>query len=85
MFCEIVLYTYFVFRQAMGLFEYGRYRNLAVGIMNLVLTIVLAKRMGLTGVFLATIVSHLSVESIVYPKYVFKYGFKTEYRAEQVR
>ncbi|MCI9380201.1 MAG: hypothetical protein HFG88_04060 [Dorea sp.] len=78
MFLGIVLTNCYVFREAMGLFEYGRYRNLICGICNLVLTIVMAKTIGTIGVFLSTVISVLFFAEFVFPKIVFRYGFESQ-------
>lgn len=75
MFQAAVLNCCFVFRESMGLFQYGRYRNLANGFCNLILTVILAKKMGILGVFLATAVSAFMFSEFVFPKIVFQYGF----------
>lgn len=65
----------FVFRETMGLFKYGRYRQLAGGILNIILDIILGKLWGITGVFAATVISQLIFTVFQFPKIVYKYGF----------
>lgn len=78
MFLGIVLTNCYVFREAMGLFQYGKYRNLLCGICNLVLTVVMAKTIGIVGVFLSTIISTLVFAEFVFPNIVFRYGFENQ-------
>lgn len=86
LFSITILNSCFVFREAMGLFQYGRYRNLLCGICNLVLTFSMANWIGIQGVFLSSIISSLLLAEFAFPKIIFRYGFKTK-RAwkEQVR
>lgn len=83
MFLVASLTTCFAFRESMGLFKYGKYRNLIAGIVNFVLTIILTKLIGITGVFLASSIACLCIAYFVFPKIIFKYGFQVEHRKEQ--
>lgn len=65
-----------VFRDAMGLFYKDRYRPIAETIINLVVSIILAKRIGITGIFLGTIISGLLTSFWLEPYILFRYGFK---------
>lgn len=86
MFNVTVLNSCFVFREAMGLFQYGKYRNFLCGLCNLVLTFVMANWIGIKGVFLSTIISTLVLAEFVFPKIVFKYGFNEQNAwKEQIR
>lgn len=74
-FIAAALNIIFMYRETMGLFEYGKYRQLAAGIINIILSIILAKYWGVFGVFLATLISSLLVGVFPYPKIIYKYGF----------
>lgn len=81
---SIVLVFYFngtrkvtlLFRDAMGIFWYDRYKPIFEAIINLVVSIVLVKSMGIVGVFIGTIVSTLTTSLWVEPYVLYKWGFK---------
>lgn len=64
------------FRQAMGLFVYGKYKPIASVIVNLVSSVILAKQYGLIGVFIGTSITRIFVDIWFDPYIVHKYGFK---------
>ena len=64
------------FRDAMGLFWHDRYKPVAEAIINLVVSICLAKKMGITGVFIGTFVSNMMTGFWVEPFILYKYKFK---------
>ncbi|MBQ2986545.1 MAG: sugar translocase [Tyzzerella sp.] len=64
------------FRNAYGLFYEGRYRPIFMIIINISSSIVLAKIMGVTGIFIGTLLSRLLTVGIFDPYIVFKYGLK---------
>ncbi len=68
------------FREALGLYWYDRYKPLAESLINLVISIVLAYKFGLVGVFAGTIVSSVTVCCWIEPLVLYKYGFKTSSR-----
>ena len=51
----------YIFRQATGLFVVGKYRPVASVISNLVLSLIMVRSMGIGGVFLASIISRMSI------------------------
>lgn len=65
-----------IFRDAMGLFWYDRYKPILEIIVNLVVSIILVQFIGISGVFLGTIVSSIGVCCWIEPYVLFKYGFK---------
>lgn len=64
------------FRNAYGLFYEGRYRPVCMIIINLVSSIILAKYIGITGIFIGTLLSRVLTVGIFDPFIVFKYGLK---------
>ncbi|RDU24783.1 lipopolysaccharide biosynthesis protein [Anaerosacchariphilus polymeriproducens] len=64
------------FRQAMGLFVYGKYKPLVSVVVNLVSSVILAKQYGLIGVFIGTSITRIFVDIWFDPYIVHKYGFK---------
>ena len=51
----------YIFRQTTGLFVVGKYRPVASVISNLVLSLIMVRTMGIGGVFLASIISRMSI------------------------
>lgn len=68
-------YPAFVFRTTMGYFNQVKNVYICSAFINLVLSIVMGKLMGLAGVFLATSISRLVSTEVSDGIYVFKYGF----------
>lgn len=63
------------FRDALGLFWYDRYKPLLESVINLVVSIMLGKYYGITGILLGTMVSTLSTCFWIEPYVLYKYGF----------
>lgn len=67
----------FTYRNAAGEFNHYRYAPVVSAIVNIVLSILFAKIMGLGGIFLATIVSRAISAGWIDPLIVYKYIFKS--------
>lgn len=65
----------YIFRQATGLFVVGKYRPLASVISNLVLSLIMVRTMGIGGVFLASIISRMTLAWWYDAWIVYKKGF----------
>lgn len=85
------LYTYgmqnaiWTYRNTLGLFENGKYLALFTGIINVVLSIILGKIYGVTGILFATFLARL-VTNIWYDPYsIFKYGFDEKVKSYFIR
>ena len=63
------------FRTANGLFVQGKYRPLIMAILNIVISIVLVKQIGLIGVFLGTLLSRVFTLMWYDPLLVYKKAF----------
>ncbi|MGN0707573.1 MAG: lipopolysaccharide biosynthesis protein [Faecalibacterium sp.] len=70
------LYATWVFKDAKGLFVYGRYIQLVSGFANLALSILLAKMFGIVGVYFASLATNLVIAVPPFTHYLYKYGFK---------
>ncbi|MDE6024411.1 MAG: oligosaccharide flippase family protein [Lachnospiraceae bacterium] len=68
--------TVLTFRDATGIFWYDRYKPLIESVCNLVFSIPLAIKYGISGVLLGTILSTILVPLWVEPYVLFKYYFK---------
>lgn len=64
-----------MFRTAMGLFWYGRWRPLWSVIINLTSSIILCNLFGIAGVFIGTLISTIAVLFWYDPLVIHKYGF----------
>ncbi len=63
------------FRDSMGLFLHAKYRPLVGAVINLVLSVVLVKPLGITGIILGTVIANLTTYFWLDPKIVFNKGF----------
>lgn len=61
------------FRDSLGLFRYDRYRGITEAALNLVLSIVLALRMGVMGIFLGTSISQVAVSLWLEPLMLYRH------------
>lgn len=68
--------TTLVFRDSLGLFWHDRYKPIIEALINIVLSILLVKYLGVFGVLLGTFVSTIITSSWVEPYVLFKHGFK---------
>lgn len=64
-----------LFRDATGTFYNDRWKPLVEGIMNVVLSVLFVKWVGVTGVIIATIITNLTICHIVEPYVLFKNAF----------
>lgn len=63
------------FRDATGSFYYDRYKPLFEAVINLVVSIILAKQLGVVGIFIGTIISTITTSIWVEPYVLYKYVF----------
>ena len=64
------------FRTTMGLFTHGRYRPLVSAMINIIVSVILARYIGLLGVLLGTTITRLVTNVWYDPYIVYKYGVK---------
>lgn len=69
-----------VFREAMGLFWHDRYKAVAEAVTNLVVSLILVKPYGVTGIIGGTIISSLCTCVWAEPYIVMKYGIRDDWR-----
>lgn len=65
-----------IFLQSYGIFHQSRFMPPARALVNLVLSVLFIKAMGITGVFLGTVASVVAVPLWCEPYLLYKYGFK---------
>lgn len=63
------------YKHTMGLFHYGRFIQIATGILNIVMSVVLGRFWGLFGILAATLVARGLTNLWYDPMAVFRYGF----------
>ena len=64
-------------RDATGAFYFDRWKPLFEGIVNIILSVLLVKAIGVTGVILATIITNLTICHVIEPYVVLKSTFST--------
>ena len=67
-----------IFRNSMGIFKQDKYRPLFEAVFNIVISIILVKIFGISGVFLGTILSMLLTCVFIEPYFLFRDGFKNK-------
>ncbi|MEE3420693.1 MAG: MATE family efflux transporter [Lachnospiraceae bacterium] len=65
-----------IYNESTGTFVYGKYRAVATAVLNLIISIVLVKKMGLAGVFLGTIISRAITMFWFDPMILYKKAFQ---------
>ena len=73
------------YRDAMGLYWYDRYKAIFEALINLIVSILLARSMGILGIFIGTFVSTVTTCLWVEPYMLFKHGFRFPVRGYFVR
>lgn len=68
-----------VFKEAAGVFYEDRYIPIIESLLNIIMSIVLAKHFGIAGIFMGTISSSLLLHLYSYPRFVFIKIFKKQY------
>ena len=71
-----MLNAVWTFKNTLGLFRYGRFMQVALGFLNIILSIILGTYWGLFGILFATTLSRISTSTWYDPYAIFKYGFK---------
>lgn len=80
-FVQFMRHSVLVFRNASGTFYYDRWKPLFEGVTNLVLSVLLVKQMGVTGVIAATILTNLLICHIVEPYVLYRHAFSCSPKA----
>ena len=70
-----IMRTLWTIRATLGLFVQGKYRYIFTAVVNLAVSIILAKPLGIIGVFLGTLVSRLGVSGWYDPYIILKHAF----------
>ena len=65
-----------IYKDACGLFWQGKFRPLATAITNLIFSLILAPKYGITGIVIGTIISRFITVWWFEPKLVYKHAFK---------
>lgn len=80
-----LLNVIFLFRETIGIFQYGKYRQLIGGVVNIILDIMLGNLFGIIGIFGATLISNIFITVLPFPKILFKYGFGVSTKVQYIR
>lgn len=72
-----VHYPAFLFRTTLGLFKDGQAAPIIAAVVNLILSVVLAKYWGVIGIFIATPIARILGMGLFDPILVFKKGFES--------
>lgn len=70
-----MLNAVWIFKNAMGLFKYGRYLLILTGIINIVASVYLGNKFGLFGILIATSLARGLTNAWYEPYALYKYGF----------
>lgn len=73
-----------IFREASGTFYYDRYKPLAEGLLNLILSLILVRFLGISGVLIGTIITNLTICMPIEPYVLYKYGFEKSIKKYQI-
>ena len=65
------------FREATGTFYHDRWKPIAEGVVNIILSIFMVKWIGVVGVIVATVITNLLICHVVEPFVLYKYAFAT--------
>lgn len=74
MFSVGMLHAVYTYKSTLGLFKYGQYIGLFTGSINIALDVILGKRLGVFGIFLATLIARGMTTLWYEPYAVFRYG-----------
>lgn len=71
--------SYGTFKEAAGIYNEDKFVPVVESLINIIVSIILVKKIGLAGVFVGTIISGLALWCFSYPKYVYKKLFERSY------
>ena len=71
-----MIHACYTFKSTLGLFRYGQYILLFTGFFNLLLDVVLGRKLGVAGIYLATLLARLFTNLWYEPYAVYRYGFQ---------
>ncbi len=69
-----MLHASYTYKSTLGLFRYGQYLLIFTGILNLILDVVLGRKFGIFGIYLATLIARLCTNLWYEPYAVYRYG-----------
>jgi len=76
-----IMTSLWTFRSTMGLFIQGKYRPIIAAILNILISIILAKYLGIVGVLLGTTISRVFVNLWFDSYIIYKYGFEKKVKS----
>ena len=69
-----MLHSSYTYKSTLGLFRYGQYLLLLTGVINLILDVILGRRFGILGIYLATFIARLCTNLWYEPYAVYRHG-----------
>lgn len=79
LYLQLMRQSFLIFKDAKGIFHEDRYVPIIESLANLIISIILVKKIGIIGVLLGTMLSSLVLYMYSYPKYVYKTIFNKNY------
>lgn len=71
-----MLHASYTYKSTLGLFRYGQYILIFTGLINLALDVILGKKYGVFGIYLATLIARACTNLWYEPYAVYRYGLK---------
>ena len=75
-----MIHTCYVYKSTLGLFRYGQYILILTGFINLFLDVLLGRKFGITGIYLATLIARVCTNLWYEPYAVYRYGLQKPFR-----
>ena len=76
LYVDMIRSSALTFKMVSGIFVQDRYVAFITGIVNLVVSVILVKILGLAGILLGTTIAFLTTNSWNWPRLIYKYNFK---------
>ena len=71
-----MLNAVWMYKNTLGLFKYGKFMQMTLGILNIILSVVFGRLWGIFGILFATTVSRLLTTTWYDPYVIFRYSFQ---------
>lgn len=79
LFLKLMTCSFSIYKESAGIFKEDRFIPIIESIINIVVSVILVKIIGIAGVFIGTIVSSLTYFLYSYPRFIYKGIFKRNY------
>lgn len=78
-FLDLMSNCFYIYKETAGIFKEDKYVPIIQSVLNIVVSILLVRILGIVGVFLGTIISSLAYWLYSFPKFIYKGIFKRNY------